>query len=320
MALTTRSNMATGFSMTPRHRWMFQRLAECFSISESFVEQSLRTDESATLLRSFLVTPGSSPPRLFAFYQPRQVRGETQGEWTVPKVPGENVLFLTTGGSGTESLQGKAAYFLRLHKGYEPVPLDVAGCDDKVIFGELGSTSGKTMLHDLETVLGTLYRPIIHTLSTVSAPDEQMHFWGAASRDQRTDFLTDMDKFSGALGETIKSMVGGVDLRKPDPRIEQMAMALQASGADAKKSVGSATGLRRTAKTTPKLSNTTTSCSQSGARPLRRILPNPKRRKTEGAAVMGVALPRNPRKSLRHMIGMTGPGPSSSTGGGACSG
>ena len=95
---------------------MFQRLAECFAVSESFVEQSLRTDESASLLRSFLVNPGSSPPRLFAFYQPRQVQGETQGEWLVPKTPGENVLFLTTGGSGTESLQGKAAYFLRLHK------------------------------------------------------------------------------------------------------------------------------------------------------------------------------------------------------------
>ena len=161
-------------------------------------------------MRSFLVNPGSSPPRLFAFYQPRQVQGETQGEWLVPKTPGENVLFLTTGGSGTESLQGKAAYFLRLHKSYEPVPLDVAGCDDKVIFGELGSTTGKTMLHDLETILGTLYRPMSITYLQ-RASLKQKRFWGAASCEQRTDFLTDMDKFSGTLGETIKS-VGGVDL------------------------------------------------------------------------------------------------------------
>ena len=228
--------MATGFNVTPRHRWMFQRLAECFGVSESFVEQSLRTDESASLLRSFLVSPGSSPSRLFAFYQPRQIRGEVQGEWIVPKVPGESVLFLTTGGSGTESLQGKAAYFLRLHEGYDPVPLDVAGCDDKVIFGEIGSTNGKAMLNDLETVLGTLYRPIIHTLSTTSGLEEKKRFWGSASTEQQNDFLTDMDKFSEVLGETIKSMVGGVDLRKPDPRIEQMAIALQASGADTKKS------------------------------------------------------------------------------------
>ena len=88
--------MASGFQMTPRHRWMFQRLAESFSVGESFVEQSLRTDESATLLKAFLQNP-SSPPRLFAFYQPRQVRGDVEGEWNVSKVPGEPVLFLTLG-------------------------------------------------------------------------------------------------------------------------------------------------------------------------------------------------------------------------------
>ena len=229
--------MATGFNMTPRHRWMFQRLAESFSIGESFVEQSLRTEESATLLKAFLLKP-SSPPRLFAFYQPRQVRGDTEGEWNVPKVPGEKVLFLTLGGGGTESLQGKAAYFLRLQKDGKPVSLDVAGCSQSVVFGELGSSSNKSMLHDLETVLETLYRPIIHSLSTTAPKEEQKSLWGSASTEQRDEFLNDMDKFSVSLGETIKSMVGGVDLRKPDPRIEQMAMALQLNGVDSKKSTG----------------------------------------------------------------------------------
>ena len=226
--------MATGFSMTPRHRWMFQRLAESFSIGESFVEQSLRTEESATLLKAFLLNP-SSPPRLFAFYQPRQVRGDNEGEWNVPKVPGEKILFLTLGGGGTESLQGKAAYFLRLQKDGMPVSLDVAGCSQSVVFGELGSNSNKSMLHDLETVLETLYRPIIHSLSTTAPKQEQNSLWGSASHEQREEFLNDMDKFSVSLGETIKSMVGGVDLRKPDPRIEQMAMALQLNSSDSKK-------------------------------------------------------------------------------------
>tara|TARA_B100000795_G_C22806619_1_gene445355 strand:- start:150 stop:14669 length:14520 start_codon:yes stop_codon:yes gene_type:complete len=216
---------------------MFQRLAESFSIGESFVEQSLRTEESATLLKAFLLKP-SSPPRLFAFYQPRQVRGDTEGEWNVPKVPGEKVLFLTLGGGGTESLQGKAAYFLRLQKDGKPVSLDVAGCSQSVVFGELGSSSNKSMLHDLETVLETLYRPIIHSLSTTAPKEEQKSLWGSASTEQRDEFLNDMDKFSVSLGETIKSMVGGVDLRKPDPRIEQMAMALQLNGVDSKKSTG----------------------------------------------------------------------------------
>ena len=229
--------MASGFQMTPRHRWMFQRLAESFSVGESFVEQSLRTDESATLLKAFLQNP-SSPPRLFAFYQPRQVRGDVEGEWNVSKVPGEPVLFLTLGGGGTESLQGKATYFLRLQKDGKPVSLDVAGCDQSVVFGELGSNGNKSMLHDLETVLESLYRPIIHSLSTTAPLEEQDDLWGSASRDQRNEFLNDMDKFSVSLGETIKSMVGGVDLRKPDPRIEQMAVALQLNGAEPKKTGG----------------------------------------------------------------------------------
>ena len=231
--------MATGFKMTPRHRWMFQRLAESFSVGESFVEQSLRTEESAALLKAFLLNP-SSPPRLFAFYQARQIHGDMEGEWIVPKIPTDPVLFLTLGGGGTESLQGKAAYFLRLQKNGMPLALDVAGCSQEVIFGELGSNTEKSMLHDLETVLEGLYRPIIHSLSTTAPKAEQEGLWGSASSEQKEEFLNDMDKFSVSLGETIKSMVGGVDLRKPDPRIEQMVVTLQMNGTDSKKA-GSAT-------------------------------------------------------------------------------
>ena len=51
------------------------------------------------------------------------------------------------------------------------------------------------MLHDLETVLETLYRPIIHSLSTTAPKQEQNSLWGSASHEQREEFLNDMDKF-----------------------------------------------------------------------------------------------------------------------------
>ena len=49
--------------------------------------------------------------------------------------------------------------------------------------------------------------------------------WGEASTDQRNEFLLSLDLFSRSLMESIRSLSGGLELSKPDERIELLGAA-----------------------------------------------------------------------------------------------
>jgi dynein heavy chain len=46
--------------------------------------------------------------------------------------------------------------------------------------------------------------------------------WGKATGSQSTEFMGEMDKFTGGLQEALKHLVGGVELRKPDEEFSSM--------------------------------------------------------------------------------------------------
>ena len=97
------------FIVTPRHRWMIQRISEGFGLSEANVEQAARLSHNAKLFNEFLGANG--PLRIFAFYQPPMIQSEeTPGEWIQQTdVP---ALLLTTGED--QPIRAKAVYFIRM--------------------------------------------------------------------------------------------------------------------------------------------------------------------------------------------------------------
>ena len=188
------------FIVTPRHRWMIQRISEGFGLSEAQVEQASRLPQNAKLFNAFLGANG--PLRIFAFYQPPMVQSEENpGEWAQQTdVP---ALLLTTGED--QPILAKAVYFIRMENTGKAVDVNT-GCDSAVLSGELS----KDMLKDLESFLNVLYIPQL----------KQTNEWGKATTDQRDEFLGEVDRFRTDIKETLKSLVGGVELRRPEKRFD----------------------------------------------------------------------------------------------------
>ena len=193
--------MSGSFIIQPRHRWMIQRISEGFGVSEASVEQSVRNSDNSKLFKHFLGANG--PSRLFAFYQaPMRQSDENPGEW-VQETDVEQI-FLTTGDD--QPIQGKAVYFVRMDENNaNAIDVNVA-CDSTVLSGELS----KDMLKDLESFLDVLYLPQF----------KQSKEWGKASKEQREEFIGEVERFRSDIGDTLKSLVGGVELRKADKKYD----------------------------------------------------------------------------------------------------
>ena len=43
---------------------------------------------------------------------------------------------------------------------------------------------------------------------------------GKASKEQREEFIGEVERFRNDIGETLKSLVGGVELRKPEKKYD----------------------------------------------------------------------------------------------------
>ena len=193
--------MSGSFIIQPRHRWMIQRISEGFGISEAAVEQAVRDSKNSKLFKLFLGANG--PSRIFAFYQaPMKPSEENPGDWIVETDVAQ--LFLTTGED--QPITGKAVYFVKMdEKTGNAIDVNVA-CDSTVLSGELS----KDMLKDLESFLNVLYLPQL----------KQSNEWGKASKEQREEFIGEVERFRNDIGETLKSLVGGVELRKPDKKYD----------------------------------------------------------------------------------------------------
>ena len=78
-------------------------------------------------------------------------------------------------------------------------------------------------LESLEVVLRCVYRPLINEMGD--------NLWGEASSDQKQEFLLSLDTFSNGLQDNIRSLSRGLELRKPDERVEQLGNALSNNAA-----------------------------------------------------------------------------------------
>eukprot|EP01042_Synura_sphagnicola_P000006 gene6-7_t len=70
----------------------------------------------------------------------------------------------------------------------------------------------------MEVLMRCVYRPLIQDMGDT--------YWGEATPEQRNEFLLSLDAFSHGLQENIRSLSGGLELRKPDERVELLGNAV----------------------------------------------------------------------------------------------
>ena len=185
---------------TPRQKWLMACLTDCFGFpNHSKVEDYFNHPDVLPKIRAFMA--GQGPPILTFFYQ----RPEAHDSYGEPNDSGDPEIFLTVG--DTDRIKGKCAYFIRNTPEGKPVNTQVPS-DETVLHGEIGVHP----ITNLELLVGKSLVPMIKQLDEGD--------WGVCDPEQKSDFVSGLEKFSDELTEAISSLSGGVELRKPDKEFE----------------------------------------------------------------------------------------------------
>ena len=112
-----------------------------------------------------------------------------------------------------EYLPSTAVYFLKVKKGKEKD--DKFAIDpSKINDGTLSFGIIRSPLESLEAVMRCVYKPLLQEMSA--------DIWGQASTEQKHELLTSVDNFTRGLQESIRSITGGLELKKPDEKLEAL--------------------------------------------------------------------------------------------------
>ncbi|GMH89960.1 hypothetical protein TrVE_jg7050 [Triparma verrucosa] len=141
---------------------------------------------------------GEGSPKIFAHYQSKVNVGD------MPSANGEDItkasdpeLFFSDGTS--IYLNAKCCYFMRV--GSKPIDTSVAN-DASLLYGEISDSP----LQTIEVLLSGSYGEMFTTSTE----------WGKVDDEQKGDFNGEMSHFQNILKESLKSLSGGLELRRPD--------------------------------------------------------------------------------------------------------
>lgn len=195
-------------SLLARHRYMISRLSEVFERPESEMETLMLSPQVLDSLRFFFSIDG--PTKVLLIIQKDESGNES----------------LKVLSKEFSNLKATAVYFMKSKRGRDNddrYAIDASKANDGAMtFGII-----RNPLESLEAVMRCVYRPMIQDLGGET--------WGQASEEQRQEFLVGIDSFCKGLQESIRSLSGGLELRKPDDRIEIL-------GASAVGDIGLVTG------------------------------------------------------------------------------
>lgn len=184
-------------SLLARHRYMISRLSEAFEFSEDAVETMMLRPGVLEKIKFFFAADG--PTKIVIFV--------TNDEDGISKL---EVCYRDFNNIGSAA----AVYFMKHKRGKDKddhYAIDASKANDNAIsFGII-----RNPLESLEAVMRCVYRPMIQELGVET--------WGQASDEQKQEFLLSIDSFCKGLQESIRSLSGGLELRKPDDRIEQLS-------------------------------------------------------------------------------------------------
>jgi dynein heavy chain len=74
-------------------------------------------------------------------------------------------------------------------------------------------------LESFDAIIRAVYKPLME------GSEEETKMWGESSREQQNEFLHSLDIFDRNLQSSIRSLSGGLELKKPDPRLDQLGSA-----------------------------------------------------------------------------------------------
>ncbi|CAD7937236.1 unnamed protein product [Amoebophrya sp. A120] len=173
------------------------------------MEESFREPQNFKKLTEFLEGK-SKRQHLFLYFQKPDMLNEA-GEYV--DGPGEARVLLSHG--ETERLKSKACYFLRGAGAVDkPIKVDVS-TDGDLLFGEIAAQP----LESLHTSLKNIFLPCVKNAEQNKEKVLKQVF-GAVDAEHRAEFSSTFTKFTSELTEAIKSLSGGIELKKLDPQYQ----------------------------------------------------------------------------------------------------
>eukprot|EP00439_Symbiodinium_sp_Y106_P074138 s629_g14.t1 len=187
--------------MLPRFQWIAENVASAFGREEENqirkVESLIQENLNYKKLTEFL-EGRTKQQHIFFFYQ----RPDATNEHNEIIDADKDCKFTITTGEN-ERIKSLAVYFLRNVPQDRAIKTDVFS-DQELLFGEVTPNP----LESLSTTLATVFRPIAA---------RQEANWGQCDEEQKIDFLTNFEKFTVELSESISALSGGIVLQKDLP-------------------------------------------------------------------------------------------------------
>ena len=175
---------------------MISRLSEAMELSEDVVESMMLVPKVLEKIKFFFAADG--PTKIVIFLNQEE----------------NGMMNFEVCYRDFNSVKGTAVYFMKHKRGKDKddmYAVDATKANDGAIsFGII-----RNPLESLEAVMRCVYRPMIQDLGVET--------WGQSSDEQKQEFLLSIDSFCKGLQESIRSLSGGLELRKPDNRIEQLS-------------------------------------------------------------------------------------------------
>ena len=201
---------------------MINKLAEGFGFAdENVVEQMMLEDDVFHAIATFFSASG--PTKIVITYETAEYQKEMIQAHRITNAPKGKAPSLEDLKDRlkvhlheVEYLPTAAVYFMKAKKGAtgsEHFAIDPTKINDGTLtFGVI-----REPLESLEVVMRCVYKPLIQTMNT--------GLWGSASSEQKNEFMQSIDIFTRGLQESIRSISGGLDLKKPDERVEELGSA-----------------------------------------------------------------------------------------------
>ena len=203
-------------SLLARHRYIVQHLTDAFGYgAEDAVEQMMLVPEVLQVIDHFFTADG--PIKIIVTIVEEKLK-EKGGKSRNRKLMANAVQptdskCLKVYTDEVDIIPNIAVFFMKNKR--HPNDTDKISVDPtKANDGTLGFGIIRGPLKTLEVLMRCVYRPMIQQMDSES--------WGDTTLEQRNEFINSIDSFSKGLETSIRNLSGGIELTKPDERVETM--------------------------------------------------------------------------------------------------
>jgi hypothetical protein len=211
-------------SLLERHRYVINKLADAFRRSEDEIERMIVEPNILKAINMFFSIDG--PSKILITIElipeservPLSIRSEEDDEddekAELPPEPLTHRLKIHF--EDLDQIPSLTVFFMKNRRPRDNAikySIDPSKANDGLLsFGIL-----QAPLESLEVMMRCMYKPLIQNLTT--------DLWGHASQDHKSELLNSLDSFTKGLQESIRSISGGLELKKPDERLELLGIA-----------------------------------------------------------------------------------------------